>query len=67
MSRMAGDATAEYHEAPQTGRYECTGIRCGQIVFAHIGAPMPHHEHKEEQGPVRWRYVGAERPDAVKT
>jgi len=28
--------------------------------------PMPHHEHKQERGPVRWRYVRAERADAGK-
>jgi hypothetical protein len=66
MSRVTDNTTAEYDAAPQTGRYECTGIRCAKTAFVQIGTPMPHHEHKEQQGPVRWRYVGPERVDAAR-
>lgn len=45
-------------ESPNSGIYRCEG--CGREVAANKGNPLPsqnHHQHKTDQGSIRWRLI----------
>jgi hypothetical protein len=48
---------------PWSGIYRCQG--CGQEVVHTIERPLPqqdHHQHKPEQGAIRWRLIVTDSP-----
>jgi hypothetical protein len=48
--------------APYSGVYRCEG--CGLNDVSTHGHPLPpqnHHQHSQQQGPIRWRLIVATR------
>lgn len=46
--------------APDAGVYRCTG--CGReigIAANHTLPPQNHHQHSQNQGPIRWQLIVA--------